>query len=358
MDAFKNGVASETAWGNPVVTKALFDSVARAGVSTVRIPVTWLGHIGAAPEYKLDDKWLNRVEQLVDYAHDAGLNAIINIHHDGADSHNWLDVKNAAKDSTVNASVKSQLAAMWTQIAERFKDKGEFLIFESMNEIHDGGWGWGENRTDGGRQYATLNEWNQVFVDAVRSTGGNNATRYLAVPSYCTNPDYAIDDSMKLPEDTAEGRLIVAVHYYTPVEFALNDEKKEWGHTGKDVAPYGSEADLRKTFAALKDKYIANGIPVYIGETGSVHRADARSERFRRYYMEYVCKAAHDNGMMPVFWDNGYKDTGKEQSGLFDRVTGAYLNDDSRALMEVMVKAVTNDDASYTLESVYDSAPR
>ncbi len=357
MDAQKDGMASETAWGNPVVSQVLFDKLAQAGISTVRIPVTWLGHIGSAPDYTIDKAWLDRVEQIVGYAEKAGLNAIINIHHDGADSRHWLDIKGAAENPETNAAVIAQLKAMWSQIAERFKDKGSFLIFESLNEIHDGGWGWGANRTDGGKQYRTLNEWNQVFVDAVRATGGKNADRYLAVPSYCTNPDYAVDGSFKMPADSADNRIIVAVHYYAPVDYSLNDKFKEWGHTGKDVDVWGDEKYLSDTFGKLKTTFIDKNIPVYIGEMGCVRREDPRAEKFRRHYLEYVCKSARDHHMAPIFWDNGYGGTGREQSGLFNRTTGEYLNN-GQDIVATMVKAVTSDDPAYTLQSVYDNAPQ
>ena len=317
MDAQKDGVASETAWGNPVVTQALFDKLANAGIKTVRIPVTWLGHIGDAPGYTINKAWLDRVEQLVGYAEKAGLNAIINIHHDGADSRHWLDIKGAAENPEINAvSICS----------------------------------------DGGKQYRTLNEWNQAFVDTVRATGGNNADRYLAVPSYCTNPDNAVDGSFKLPQDSADNRLIVAVHYYAPVDYSLNDKFKEWGHTGTDVDTWGDETSLLETFGKLKSMYVDKGIPVYIGEMGCVRRDNERAEKFRRYYLEYVCKAARDHNLAPIYWDNGYGGTGREQSGLFDRTTGEYLNNGGD-IMSTMVKAVTTDDPDYTLQSVYDNAP-
>ena len=111
------------------------------------------------------------------------------MHHDGADSKYWLDISSAALNASVQQKIVEQIDAMWTQIAERFKDEGEYLIFEAFNEIHDGKWGWGANRTDGGKQYACLHEWNQTFVDAVRAVGGKNTRRYLGIPAYCTNAD-------------------------------------------------------------------------------------------------------------------------------------------------------------------------
>ena len=232
FDAFNSGIAGETAWGNPKATQATFVKVKEAGFTTVRIPVTWLGKVGAAPDYKIDEAWLNRVAEVVGYAEAAGLKAIINIHHDGSESKYWLDIINAAKDAEVHKRILAQTIAMWTQIAEKFKDKGDFLVFEAFNEVHDGKWGWGTNKTDGGKQYKCLNEWNQAFVDAVRAVGGKNSDRILGVPAYCTNVDIAIE-SFVMPKDSAKDRLMLSVHCYDPSEYTLTAKYSEWGHTAE-----------------------------------------------------------------------------------------------------------------------------
>lgn len=359
LDAHIDGVADETSWGNQKATQTLFYKLAAAGITSVRIPVTWMGHIGDAPGYEIEKAWMDRVAEVVGYAENAGLKVVVNMHHDGANSAYWLDIKNAATNASVNAKIKEQLTAMWTQIAGRFKDKGTFLIFESMNEIHDGGWGWGANRTDGGRQYAVLNEWNQVFVDAVRAVGGENEYRYLGIPSYCANPDYAVDGSLKLPSDKAANRLMVSVHYYAPTDYTLEAKFTEWGHTaaaGKKDS-WGDEDYVKETFGKLKKEFVDKGVPVYIGEMGNVHRADGRAESFRKYYLEYICKAARTYGLIPFYWDNGSPDAGKECSGLFNHATGAWLNN-AEEVVEVMTRAVFTEDASYTLQTVYDGAPK
>lgn len=354
FDAFANGVASETCWGNPKATQQLFDFVASSGIKTVRIPITWLGHVGAAPDYKIDTAWLDRIAEVVGYAEKSGLNAIINIHHDGAESKHWLDIKGAATDQAKNDAVKAQLAAMWTQIADRFQDKGDWLVFEALNEIHDGGWGWGANRNDGGKQYRTLNEWNQTFVDAVRSTGGKNATRILGVPAYCTNIDIALH-SFVIPEDPA-GKTVLSVHFYDPYEYTLNYKYSEWGHTGKDKESWGDEQNVRENFAKVRANFIDKGIPAYIGEMGNVNRPADRAKKFRRYYLEYVVKAAHDEGIPCIIWDNGALKEGAECSGIFDRAKATFYGDGAETI-SVMVKAATSSDPAYTLQSVYDSAP-
>ena len=354
MDAWSNEMASETVWGNPVATRQLFTAVKAAGFNSVRIPVTWLGKVGDAPDYKIDQAWLDRVATLVGYAEDAGLKVVINIHHDGADSAHWLDIKNAATNSATNELVKAKLRAMWSQIATRFADKGDFLYFESMNEIHDGAWGWGDNRKNN-KQYATFNEWQQVFVDAVRAAGGNNADRWVIVPTYCTNID--LGDHLVLPNDPA-GKTIVAVHLYEPYEYTLEAKYDEWGHTGKSgQKPASNEATLVGEFNKILSKWINKGIPAYIGEFGCVHRQNERGEAFRKYYLEYFCKAASDRNIPVVYWDNGSKSTGRESSGLFDRTTGAFVNN-AAEIVAAMNKGYTTTDAAYTLESVYNSAPK
>lgn len=358
FDAHVNGVANETCWGNHATTQALFDKLRADGFHTVRIPVTWLGKVGAAPDYKIDEAWLNRVYEVVGYAEKAGLHAIVNIHHDGANSSYWLNVKKAATDAAFNQQVKDQLAAMWTQIANKFADKGDFLIFEPFNEIHDGSWGWGDNRKDGGKQYACVNEWNQVFFDAVRATGGNNATRYLAAVGYCTNPDLTMDH-LVLPKDSATDRMLVAVHYYDPNTFTLEATKTEWGHTGAvgKKETWGNEADVDKLFAKLKAKYVDKGIPVYLGESGCVHHSTDRAESFRKYYMEYVFKAARENGFGIIVWDNGSTGSGNECHGYYTHDNGLYINN-SAEIIDIMTKAYNSTDPAYTLKSIYDAAPK
>lgn len=358
LDAYVDGMPDETCWGNGKATQQTFNKLAEAGITSVRIPVTWLGKVDEAPDYPIDKAWLNRVMDMVTYAENAKLNVIINLHHDGADSQYWLSIKRASASEEANDSIKAQLKAMWTQIAQKFKYKGEFLIFESMNEIHDGGWGWGDNLNDQGKQYAILNEWNQVFVDAVRAVGGENDDRFLGIPGYCTNADLTLKH-LALPEDGAEGRLMVAVHFYDPYEYTLNAKFSEWGHTGASgkKETWGDEDNVRKVFGQLSEKYVAQGIPVYVGEMGCVHRGNERAESFRKYYLEYVCKAAREYGMAPFYWDNGAKGAGRECSGLFDHATGEYLNN-GKEIVEVMKKAVFTRDKAYTLDKVYDGAPQ
>jgi len=365
LDAHVNGVSDETSWGNPAATQKTFDAVKKAGFSTVRIPVTWLGHIGKAPGYRIDKSWLDRVAEVAGYAKKAGLKCIINIHHDGFGAETdeskkgifWLDLPGAAKDEEKNQEIKQKLAMVWNQIAQRFVNEGDWLIFETLNEIQDGKWGNGANLTDGGHQYRVLNEWNQLCVDIIRATGGENATRYIGVPGYVCQPGLTVK-YLRIPDDTVENRIMVAVHMYDPWDFAGSAKYSEWGHTGKDVVPgNGGEEEYNATLNALYNKFVRKGIPVYLGEYGCVHRNNSRAETFRKYYLEYTCKALRDHKMPVIFWDNGKKTSGEEAFGLMEHDDGKFIQN-GEEIIKIMVDAWHNDDPDYTLQSIYEKAPR
>ena len=345
-------------WDNATPTAALYNNLKAAGASTVRIGVTWGNHQNITDgNWTIDATYMADVRQNVEWAEAAGLNVIINMHHDEY----WTDIKTAALNATKNNEIKDRIEKTWKQIAEAFKDKGDFLIFESFNEIQDGQWGWGDNRTDGGKQYNTLNEWNQLVVNTIRSVGGQNATRWIGVPAYAASPSFALESSFKLPTDAAN-RIMVSVHFYDPSVFTLTPEDSngasEWGHTaaaGK-YALGSNEEHVVDIFQQLQEKYIAKNIPVYIGEYGCVMHNNERSNLFRNYYLEYVCRAAHTYNLPAIIWDNNTQGGGNEHHGYINHNDGTYLNN-MESLVKTMIKAVTSDDKTYTLESVYNSAP-
>ena len=345
-------------WDGTKPTQQLYQNLKKAGVSTVRICVTW-GNYQTVDTWEIDAAYMAEVKKNVDWAEAAGLNVILNMHHDEY----WLNIKDAAGNNILNDQLKNRITSTWTQIANAFKDKGDFLFFESFNEVQDGSWGWGDNLRDGGKQYRTLNEWNQTAVDAIRATGGNNATRWIGVPAYASSPKFACDDNFKLPTDAAN-RIMVSVHFYDPSNFTLTPEntdgKTEWGHTaaaGKFV-PGNNEEHVVETFQALQEKYIANNIPVYVGEYGCVLQTSDRSNLFRNYYLEYVCRAAHTYNLPVCIWDNwdGSTGGGNEHHYYISHNDGSFYSG-AESLVKTMVKAATSDDASYTLESVYNKAP-
>lgn len=323
---------SETAWGNPTITPELLRAVKAAGFRMVRIPVTWTKHMGPGPGYVIDEKWLARVREVVGYARDAGLTAIINVHHDGADGFTeveWLTLNDAAGKTTPENDelVRARFVTVWTQIAKGFSDFGEELLFESMNEIHDG---YGQPDP---RHIEFINRLNQTFVRLVRASGGKNAERHLVVPGYNTNIDHTLA-GFRLPEDSTKERLILSVHFYDPYLFALMAEKHTWGAASPGRDDWGQEDHVVKQFDAMKAKFIDRGVPVIIGEYGATYQKGY--EDYRRYYMEYVTRAAVERGMVPVYWDNGGQNSGAENFGLFDRKSGAVLQ---QGMLDAMIRA-------------------
>lgn len=364
FDAHLNGVSGETLWHDQPATLQTFEAVKKAGFGSVRVPITWMGHIGDAPEYKIDEAQMNRVAEVVGFVKQAGLKCIINIHHDGfgdakdpeVRKNHWLLIEDASQDSLLNASIEAKIAAVWSQIANKFKEEGEWLVFETFNEIQDGKWGWGTNRTDGGAQYRTLNEWNQVALNAIRATGGQNATRYVGIPGYVTQPWLTIE-TLELPKDQVKNRLLVAVHSYDPWDYAGSGKYSEWGRTGKDdKCPDGDEATYKAMLQGLYDKFVSQGVPVYFGEFGCVHRTDEKAEEIRKYYLEYVCHGFREFKMTGFVWDNGYYITGDDAFGLINHGTGEWIHN-GEEICKVMVDAWNNPDSLYTLDSIMAKAP-
>jgi endoglucanase len=332
----------ETAWGNPAVTQELLQAVADAGFGVVRIPVTWSLHLGPAPSYTIEPAWLARVDEVVGYALDAGLHAIINLHHDGADDYDgveWLKLTDAAGaiSTETNAAVEAQFVQVWTQLATHFVEHDERLWLESMNEIHDG------YDAPDPAYYGIINHLNQQFVDTVRATGGRNAERFLVVPGYNTNVDYTLA-GFEAPSDSVADRLILSVHYYDPWSFAGEASTPVWGSASAGTDTWGQEDHVVSQFDKLKAQFVDQGLPVMIGEYGAVNQAGY--ENYRRYYMEFVTKAARDRGLLPVYWDNGGQGSGMDNFGLFDRATGSVTQAE---LLETLRRAAND---AYTLDEV------
>jgi len=315
-------VATETAWGNPVATQALINGVKAQGFDIVRIACTWIGYIGPAPDYKVDSARLKRVAEVVNWAHNAGMKAIINIHHDGCytepDKGTWgfLKFAEVQKGQADNNQVKDQLTKVWTQIANYFKNYGDYLIFEVMNEVHSGDFGYGNNT----KEQDMFFEWKQTALNAIRATGGNNATRFVAVPGLgASEPHIAIAAHKRgklLPKDGANGtgKLIVAVHFYAPGEYTVVDVS-QLKHTL-------TKAELNKIDTEaknLKTTFCDKGIAVYYGEWGAPTniRSNMSAEIKRTHidYMGCVAKAAYTNGIVPIVWDDGGNFKILERSG-------------------------------------------
>lgn len=323
----------ETAWGNPKITPALIQAVSKAGFGAIRIPVTWIDRFGSAPEYTIRETFLSRVEEVVNDVLDQNLYAIINLHHDGGKGVNGQWIRLDANPS----ALQSQFQKIWMQIADKFKGHSHRLIFESMNEIQ------GTSSTPTQANFDVINALNASFVETVRRSGGNNPSRCLLVPGYNTNIDHTVKGFIA-PPDSSAGRLILSVHYYDPWNFAGAGSSHAWGTGNPGVDNWGQEEWVQKQMTKLKTTYIDNGIPVIMGEYGAVNQAGFES--YRRYYMEYVTKAAFDVGIVPFYWDNGSTRSGDDAFGLFNRTSNTILYP---TILEAMIRAVNS---SYTLAAV------
>ncbi len=329
LEASKNGVPSETAWSNPVITPEIFKMVKNAGFKSVRIPVSYLSKIGPAPDYTIETAWLDRIQEVVDMALAEGLYTIINMHGDGYNTVDggWLLCN--APDSEQPA-IKAKYEACWRQIAEKFKTYDEHLIFESMNEEFDGEYSYNNGEEYPNRAYyANINAYNQIFVDTVRKTGveeGNNAKRWLLIPGWNTDISYTTGDyGFELPTDTnrdasipaEEQRIMISVHYYNPYGFAGEGNPAKPGYTNV----WGTDAEIQSMHDLLTRCYasfVVKGYPVVIGECGAINKSN---ESYRVKFMSELCKAARSRGMIPVVWDNNGHGVGADKFGLFKRET-------------------------------------
>lgn len=345
LEASSGGLPSETCWGNPEITKELIDTIKAQGFKTVRIPVSYLDMIGDGPDYKIDTDWLDRVQEVVDYVVNNDMFAIVNMHGDGyyTVDHSWLL---CAEDDDKQTEIKDKYGKVWTQIADRFKDYDQHLIFESMNEEFNNDYGKPDEKA-----YDNINAYNQIFVDSVRATGSNNEKRWLLLPGWNTNIEYTAGDdyNFKIPTDNgckADGkRIMISVHYYDPFNFTIDENKTaktQWGkYAVKNYDNWGQEDYVDSQMALLNEKFVSQGYPVVIGEFGAQDKTEkfADYNEFRRYWSEYLIKAAKKNGVVCVYWDNGYN--GNKGFGIINRFDYTITQPD---LIAGMMRAINSTD--------------
>ena len=315
----------ETHWGQPKTTQAMIDGMKAAGFDTIRIPVAWMTNATHLYEgdYTIDADYMDRVEEVVRYARKAGMYVIINDHWDGG----WYGMFGSESAET-RALAMEAYKGMWQQIAERFRDYSDYLIFESANEELGGR--FDENSplycsdsvvtylTDDER-YALTNEINQTFVDVVRATGGNNATRFLLIAGYSTDINQTCDDRFQMPKDTADSKLMVSVHYYDP-----------WSYCGASSAvsatKWGKVSDyeyLDQQLAKMT-KFTEAGYGVVIGEYGALPCSDGLKDNTLAYHTAFLDACTKYN-LTNCLWDC---------SGLYKRVSQTFADDDILAMYQ------------------------
>lgn len=284
-----------TAWGNPLTTQAMIDEIAAKGFNTLRLPVTWRFHTGAAPDYLIEPGWLNSVEEIANFALSNNMYVIINIHHDDE----WIvpTYENAP-------SVKDRLIKIWTQIANKFKPYGDYVILETLNEPrHEGSPEEWEGGTAEGRD--VVNQYHQVSVDAIRATGGNNAVRKIMVSTYAAGTGENVLEDYVIPND--DENIIVSIHSYSPYLFSLAGTDPTWG-TDED------KAQLTQEFNIIQNKFESEGRAVVMGEWGSTF---SDNENDRLAHAEYYANLCAERGICPIWWDNG----NASEFGIFNRNT-------------------------------------
>lgn len=327
LESVTDNVPEETNWGNPVITEKLIQSVKAAGFKSIRIPVSYFAKIDDDKDYTIDSKWLDRVQEVVDYCIKNDLYAVINIHGDG---YNTIDGSWLLCNGKNQTEIKKKYKKVWKQIAERFKNYDEHLLFESMNEEFDGS--YSEPNKE---YYQNINDYNQIFVDTVRKTGDNNTKRWLIIPGWNTNIDYTTGDyGFKLPTDQyrdksidkEEQRIMISVHYYSPWDFCGGENCviTQWGNEADDPSKTSTTCDetyMKNQLNLMKTTFADKGYPVFIGEYGSIDKTsyDSENEYYRAYFARKLCQLSRKNGCIPMYWDNGYN--GVHGFGLFDRTT-------------------------------------
>ena len=309
---------TETSWGNPATTADMIKAIKGEGFNAVRIPVRWGQHCDMST-MTIDEKWLSRVKEIVDWCLAEDMYVIINTHHDL-----WLEhYPTNAKKTELN----EKLGKLWTNIATAFADYDGRLAFAGLNEVNAEG-NWGLTPTQ--ENYDVTNSFNQTFVDAVRATGGNNAQRNLIVQSYRCNPTMGLTN-LVVPTDPTPNRLSVEFHYYDPYSYCSGaaGSYNYWGIAFSDkgtVTPDGNEKSLANFFLTIREKWWEQGLGVVIGEYGcSCHytTADkATQEANMQYYMKCLVSEARKNGFAAFVWDNNAYGNGSEKFGIFDRKNG------------------------------------
>ena len=286
----------ESLWGQPVTTEKMIKGYKAAGFDTIRIPVAWTNAIDyKAGDYRINKDYLDRVETIVNWALNAGMNVIINDHWDGG----WWGLF-GQRDAEYRNDAIELYKAMWTQIGTRFKNYSYKLIFEGGNEeigsrLNDDNASWGKGSLNEDGCYKMANYINQTFVDLIRAQGGNNANRFLLIPGYDTNINKTCDDRFVMPKDSAKNKLFVSVHYYDPSDFCIGGgdlwgEKSEYEYQNKQLAKMG--------------KFVKQGYGVIIGEYGALVVNNSYKTSTLAWTTNFIDNCDLYN-YAPVLWDTG-----------------------------------------------------
>lgn len=285
----------ETAWGMPVTTQEMVTAMKEAGFDSLRIPVAWTNAMDfESGDYTIGKEYLDRVEEIINYGLNAGMYVVVNDHWDGG----WWGMFGSA-DEAVREKAMEMYTSMWNQIAERYKEYSDYLIFESANEelgfrLNDTDIAADSGALSEDECYEMTNRINQAFVDTVRGTGGNNEQRFLLIAGFGTDITNTCDDRYAMPEDTAEKKLILSVHYYNPDGYCINTSLSNWG-TKKDY-------EEQNTLLKKMTKFTEQGYGVIIGEYGVLLNNKQVKENTAEYLRNFL-NNCDLYGYCPMLWD-------------------------------------------------------
>ncbi len=286
---------SEQAWGQPITTPEMIKGMKDCGFDSLRVPVAWTNAMSFYEDgnYEIDKAYLDRVEEIVNYAIDADMYVIINDHWDGG----WWG-RFGAEDQSVRDAAMEMYKSMWTQIAERFKNYSDKVIFEAANEelgdrLNDEIDGK-KGKLKKSECYEKANEINQTFVDLIRSTGGNNEQRFLLIAGYNTDIALTCNDKFKMPTDSAKDKLLLSVHYYTPWDYCGTDGVNNWG----SVKDYEEQNKLMKDLS----KFTEAGYGVVIGEYAVLTNNSDPKPDTDKFYNNFLANCDLYN-FCPMLWD-------------------------------------------------------
>ncbi len=285
----------ETTWGQPITTPEMIQGMKDAGFDSLRVPVAWTNGMNfESGDYTIDSRLMDRVQQIVDYALDADMYVIINDHWDGG----WWGMFGAADEATREKAME-MYKAMWTQIAEHFKDYSYKLIFEAANEelgdrLNDKDITGSKGTLTQDECYEKAYEINDEFVKLIRSTGGNNEDRFLLLAGYNTDITMTCDERFKMPEDTAEDKLLLSVHYYTPWDYCGTDGVNQWGSPDD----YEEQNRLFK----MMSKYTEQGYGIVIGEYAVMMSNGGIKPDTAKFY-ENLLNNCDLYNFVPMLWD-------------------------------------------------------
>ena len=315
IEAFGNHTVTEyeTAWGQPVATRALIHMFKKAGFNAIRVPVTWYPHMGTVTVsryqdadgnwkgrwdvstwtgYDVDRAWMARVKEVVGYVLDEGMYCILNVHHDtGSASTAWLRA-----DRQVYEAVRERYCSLWNQIATEFESYGQRLVFESFNEMLDTKSTWNSSTAEA---HEVINMYNADFVATVRATGGKNAYRNLILNTYAASSTKEALVAFRLPDDSVEGHLMAEVHSYAPYHFAFDTDNP------KTVFDDACDKEVRSIIDGLNTYLVSKGIPCVLGEFGADTGKRAEGGLAKQAAC-YVSQAAKYN--IPCFYWMGLSD--------------------------------------------------